>query len=114
PLAVPALLVARDHARRGEEALADGAAAFLGLPQAAPELVGQPGVFGPVVPAVWLVVGLLVLGDLFDEIFSLEHGTHDDPPCDGAAIVPRVDGLKRAEGCAIRAQSASKPPPMVP
>jgi hypothetical protein len=51
PLLPPALGVVGDDLAAGLEHLADGAAAFLGLAQPAPELVGEPEVVVPVVPA---------------------------------------------------------------
>ena len=77
PFLVPGLLVAGDHATRGEETFAHRAAAFLRLAQCAAELVGQPGVFGPVVPAIGLVVGLPVGGDFFNQIVFGGVGVHD-------------------------------------
>ncbi len=68
PFAVPGLVVTRDHARGGQEALADGAAAFLRFAEPPAELVGEPGVLRPVMPAVRLVVSLLVVGDLGDDV----------------------------------------------
>src|SRR5690606_17044132 len=68
PLDVPALVVAGDHAARRLEHLADRAAAYLRLAQAAAELVGEPRMLGPVMPAEGLVVRRAVGGDLLDGV----------------------------------------------
>ena len=75
PLAMPAFVVAGNHAGRGLEDLAHRAAAFLCFPEAAAELIREPGMLGPVMPAVGLVVGLAVLGNPVDHIiFGRSHG----------------------------------------
>src|SRR5262249_49455849 len=92
PFAVPGLVVPRDHARGGQEALAHGAPAFLRLADAAAKLIRQPRVLGPVVPTKGLVVGLLVGGDLGNDVVlaqDLVVGTgHGAPPESGDTVRP--------------------------
>ena len=66
---MPALLVAGDHAAGGQEAFADGAAALLGLAQAAAELVASSRDARPMMPAVRLVVRVRRSVILFDQQF---------------------------------------------
>ena len=70
PLGVPALQVAGDHARSRLQHLADRAAAFLGFAEAAAELIGEPGMLRPVMPAERLVMRPTVRGDLLDGVVS--------------------------------------------
>ena len=70
PFGVPAFQIARDHPRSRLHNLADAAAALLGLAQAATELVGQPGMFRPMVPAERLVMRTAIGGDQFDGVFA--------------------------------------------
>jgi hypothetical protein len=72
PLAVPALQVSRHDARGDHEAFADAAPAFLRLAQPAAELVGEPGMLRPVVPAVGLVVRQAVRRHLLDQVVLAE------------------------------------------
>jgi len=67
PFRDPAPGVVRRHAAGHLEALAYGAATFLGLAEAAPELADEPRLIRPVVPAIGLVVGAPVLRDLVDQ-----------------------------------------------
>ena len=68
PLDVPALLVARNHPRGRLEALADCAAAFLRLPQPAPELIRHPRMQRPLLPAIRLVVRRDIRGGGVNEL----------------------------------------------
>ena len=68
PLDVPAFVVAGDHAACRLEDFADRAAAFLRLAETAAELVGEPGMLRPVMPAERLVMRRAVGGDLLDGI----------------------------------------------
>jgi hypothetical protein len=61
---VPALLVAGDDPRGDLEALADRAAALLRLAQRAAELVAEPRLLGPVMPAEGLEVRPSLAGDV--------------------------------------------------
>ena len=72
PLRVPALEVAGDHAGRGLECFADAAAAFLRLAETAAELVGEPGMIGPMMPSERLVMGTALSGDpLYGVVVSI-------------------------------------------
>ena len=51
PLGVPAFQIARDHPRSRHQDLADRASAFLRLTETAPELIREPGMLRPVMPA---------------------------------------------------------------
>jgi hypothetical protein len=70
PLGVPAFQVARDHARPGLHHFADATAALLSLAQAATELIGEPRMLRPMVPAERLVVRAALCGNLFDGVFG--------------------------------------------
>jgi hypothetical protein len=75
PFSVPALGVARDDARRGLEDFADSAPALLSLPEPAPELVGEPRMLRPMVPAVRLIVGPAIGRDPLDRVIG-QIGCH--------------------------------------
>src|SRR6202034_2705867 len=70
PFDVPALEIARDHPRSRLHDLADAAAALLAFAQPTAELVGEPGMFGPVMPTEGLVVRVSVRGDQLDGVFA--------------------------------------------
>ncbi len=70
PFGVPAFQIARDHARSRHQDFADRAAAFLGLSETAPELVGEPRMLRPVMPAERLVMRAAIGGDLVDCVVS--------------------------------------------
>ena len=70
PLCVPAFQIARDHSRSRHQDFADCAPALLGLSETAPELVGQPRMFRPVMPSERLVMRASIFGDLVDCIVS--------------------------------------------
>ena len=84
PLVVPAVQVAGHHAAGGLKALADGAAALLRLAQLAAELVAQPRVLRPVVPAERLVMRPALRRHFLDEPF-LDLGHVFAPP-----VAPRA------------------------
>src|SRR5262249_27575587 len=69
PLAMPAFLVAGDHPARGQEAFGARAAAFLRLPERAPELIAHPRMLRPVVPAERLVMRIGTIRNLVDQQF---------------------------------------------
>jgi hypothetical protein len=93
PLAIPALLVARNHTAGGEEAFRHGAAAFLGLAQRAPELIAEPRMLRPMMPAKWLIMRFGAIGDLIDQQlfghYSLPTRAPDDT---GAQESQRIFG----------------------
>ena len=70
PFGVPAFQIARNHPRSRLHHLADAAAAFLGFAKAAAELICQPGMFRPVMPAERLVMRTAIGGDLLDGVFA--------------------------------------------
>jgi len=70
---MPALPISRDHSAGCLKTFTDGTTALLGLTEGTSELIGHPGVFGPVVPAVGLKVSLPRLGNLVDQFFFLTH-----------------------------------------
>ena len=71
---MPTLEIAGDHAGCREEHFADGAAALLSFAQASAELVGEPGMFGPMVPAHGLVVSATVGSDRLNGVVIVEQG----------------------------------------
>src|SRR5262249_121008 len=68
PFAVPRLRVAGNHPSAGLQAFAAGAAPLLGLAEPPPELVREPRMLGPVMPAERLVMRRAVVGDGLDDI----------------------------------------------
>ena len=111
PFDVPALVVAGRHAARGQKALADGTAALLGLAQGAAELIGHPGMLGPVMPAVGFVVRPPGFVDPVDRLFFHEKTL----PCGMPGMVKRPPGRRmkddpRASGSEI-GWRATPPPP---
>src|SRR5258708_5152674 len=66
PLGVPTFQIPRNHPRSRLHYLADAAAPFLGFAEAATELISQPGIFRPVMPAERFVMWTAVSGDLLD------------------------------------------------
>src|SRR3984893_3940926 len=79
PLGVPAFQITRNHPRSRLHYLADAAAPFLGFAKAATELISQPGMFRPVMPAERLVMRTAVSGDLLDCALA-DAGIRRRPP----------------------------------
>ena len=80
PFGVPALEIARNHPRSRLHDFADAAAALLGFAQAATELVGEPGMLRPVMPAERLVMRAAIRGNQLNGVFAdlwirFRHGT---------------------------------------
>jgi hypothetical protein len=63
---VPTFQITRNHPRSRLHYLADAAAPFLGFAKAATELISQPRMFRPVMPAERLVMRTAISGDLLD------------------------------------------------
>jgi hypothetical protein len=79
PFAMPTFLVAGNHPACRLEDFADRPAALLRFAETAPELVGEPRVFRPMVPAIWLVMREPILRDPVDLIvlgFHYGHALH--------------------------------------
>src|SRR5262249_23520576 len=75
PFGVPALEIAGNDARSRLKDLTDRAAAFLAFAEAAPKLISEPGMLGPVMPAIGLVMGRPIGSDPFDRIVGgIGHG----------------------------------------